>query len=71
MMTLKMTQVLSVDGKKIDQALSAIAKLILRLNKKPKRDERLIKKIIEIHDLIQDAVIQAKLKKSLSAKSSF
>ena len=67
-MRLKMTQVLSVDGKKIDQALSEIAKLILRLNKKSKRDERLIKKITEIRDQIQDAVIQAKLKKSLSAK---
>ena len=66
-----MTQVLSVDGKKIDQALSEIAKLILRLSKKPKRDERLIKKITEIRDQIQDAVIQAKLKKSLSAKHSF
>lgn len=66
---LKMTQVLSVDGKKIDQALSEIAKLILRLSKKPKRDERLIKKITQIRDQIQDAVIQAKLKKSLSAKT--
>lgn len=64
-----MTQVLSVDGKKIDQALSEIAKLILRLSKKPKRDERLIKKITQIRDQIQDAVIQAKLKKSLSAKT--
>ena len=63
-----MTQVLSVDGKKIDQALSEVAKLILRLSKKPKRDERLIKKITEIRDQIQDAIIQAKLKKSLSAK---
>jgi hypothetical protein len=66
-----MTEVLSVDGKKIDKALSEIAKLILRLSKKPKRDERLIKKITEIRDQIQDAVIQAKLKKSLSAKHSF
>jgi hypothetical protein len=64
-----MTQVLSVDGKKIDQALSEIAKLILGLSKKPKRDERLIKKITQIRDQIQDAVIQAKLKKSLSAKT--
>jgi hypothetical protein len=63
-----MTEVLSVDGKKIDQALSEIAKLILRLSRKPKRDERLIKRITEIRDQIQDAIIQAKLKKSLSAK---
>ncbi len=63
-----MTEVLSVDGKKIDQALSEIAKLILRLGRKPKRDERLIKRITEIRDQIQDAIIQAKLKKSLSAK---
>jgi hypothetical protein len=63
-----MTEVLSVDGKKIDKALSEIAKLILRLSKKPKRDERLIKKIIEIRDQIQDAVIQAKLKKSLATR---
>jgi hypothetical protein len=64
-----MTEVLSVDGKKIDQALGEIAKLILRLSKKPKRDDRLIKKITQIRDQIQDAVFQAKLKKSLSAKS--
>lgn len=63
-----MTEVLSVDGKKIDQALSEIATLILRLSKKPKRDERLIKKITEIRDQIQDAVIQAKLKKSLTTR---
>ena len=63
-----MTEVLSVDGKKIDQALCEIAKLILRLSRKPKRDERLIKRITEIRDQIQDAIIQAKLKKSLSAK---
>ena len=63
-----MTEVLSIDGKKIDQALSEIAKLILRLSKKPQRDERLIKKITEIRDQIQDAVIQAKLKKSLATR---
>lgn len=63
-----MTEVLSVDGKKIDQALNEIATLIFRLSKKPKRDERLIKKITEIRDQIQDAVIQAKLKKSLATR---
>jgi hypothetical protein len=41
-----MTEILSIDGSKIDQVLNDIAKLILRLSsssKKSKNDERLIK----------------------------
>lgn len=66
-----MNEILSVDGTKIDQVLSEIAKLILRLSKsskKSKKDERLIKEITEIRDQIQDAVIKGRLKKSLAAK---
>jgi hypothetical protein len=63
-----MPQVLSVDGTKIDEVLSELSKLILSLSKnskKSKKDERLIKKITEIRNEIQDAVLQAKLKKSI------
>ena len=59
------------DGKKIDQVLSEIAKLIIRLDKsskKSRRDKNLVEKITEIRDLIQDAVLDAKLKKSVAAK---
>jgi hypothetical protein len=67
-----MTENLSVDGTKIDQVLSELAKLILRLSKnskKSRKDQLLVKKITEIRDAIQDAVNQAKLKKSLEAKN--
>ena len=67
-----MTEILSIDGSKIDQVLNDIAKLILRLSrssKKSKNDERLIKQITEIRDRIGDIVLQARLKKSLAVKS--
>jgi hypothetical protein len=67
-----MTEILSIDGSKIDQVLKDIAKLILRLSrssKKSKNDERLIKQITEIRDRIGDIVLQARLKKSLAVKS--
>jgi hypothetical protein len=67
-----MTEILPIDGSKIDQVLNDIAKLILRLSrssKKSKNDERLIKQITEIRDRIGDIVLQARLKKSLAVKS--
>jgi hypothetical protein len=66
-----MDETLTVDGTKIDQVLGLIAKLIIRLNKsskKSKKDQNLIKKITEIRDLIQDASMDAKLKKSVAEK---
>lgn len=66
-----MTGLLSVDGTKIDEVLSELSKLIISLNKnskKSRKDELLIKKITEIRDEIQDAVMQGKLKKSITAK---
>jgi hypothetical protein len=67
-----MTEILSIDGSKIDQVLNDIAKLILRLSsssKKSKNDERLIKQITEIRNRIGDIVLQARLKKSIAVKS--
>jgi hypothetical protein len=52
----------------IDRALDELAKLILRLDKNPKKTRKelnTIKKIQEIRDTIQDAVLYAKLKKSI------
>ena len=67
-----MTEILSIDGSKIDQVLNDIAKLILRLSrssKKSKNDERLIKQITEIRNRIGDILLQARLKKSLAVKN--
>jgi hypothetical protein len=67
-----MTEILVIDGSKIDQVLNDIAKLILRLSsrsKKSKDDERLIIQITEIRNRIGDVVLQARLKKSLAVKS--
>jgi hypothetical protein len=67
-----MSEILSIDGSKIDQVLNDIAKLILCLScssKKSKNDERLIKQITEIRNRIGDVVLQARLKKSLAVKS--
>ena len=67
-----MTEILSIDGSKMDQVLNDIAKLILRLSrssKKSKNDERLIKQITEIRNRIGDIVLQARLKKSLTVKN--
>ena len=66
-----MTKTLTVDTDKIDQALNELAKMILRLNKKPKKDTRLIKNITEIRDSIQDAIVRAKLKKSFGNPSKY
>jgi len=67
-----MTEILSIDGSKMDQVLNDIAKLILRLSrssKKSKNDERLIKQITEIRNRIGDIILQARLNKSLAVKS--
>ena len=67
-----MTEILSIDGSKIDQVLNDITKLILHLSrrsKKSKNDERLIKQITEIRNRIGDIVLQARLNKSLAVKS--
>jgi hypothetical protein len=59
---------LSVDSDMIDRALDELAKLILRLDKNPKKtrkEQNTIKKIQEIRDTIQDAVLYTKLKKSI------
>jgi hypothetical protein len=66
-----MTKILSVDGKKIDEVLNQFSKLIIPLeenSKKTRKDENLIKRITQIRDGIQDAIIQARLKKSLAMK---
>lgn len=60
-----MVKTISVDIVKIDQVLSEISMLILRLDKKPKKDTSLINTITKIRNQIQDAVMDAKLKKSL------
>lgn len=59
---------LAVDSDMIDQALDELAKLILRLDKNPKKtrkEQNMIKKIQEIRGTIQDSVLHAKLKKSI------
>jgi hypothetical protein len=66
-----MTRILSVEGKKIDEVLDDFSKLIIRLqknSKKTRKDKNLIKKITEIRDGIQDAIIQARLKKSCNQR---
>ena len=68
----KLVKTLSVDSSMIDLALAQLAKLILGLNKnskKTRKEQNLIKKIEEIRDTIQDAVLYAKLKKSIRTKS--
>jgi hypothetical protein len=59
---------IAVDSDMIDRALDELSKLILRLNKNPKKmrkEQNTIKKIQEIRDTIQDSVLYAKLKKSI------
>ena len=58
---------LAVDSDMIDLAVDELNKLILRLDKSPKKtrkEQNTIKKIEEIRDTIQDSVLYAKLKKS-------
>ena len=58
---------LAVDSDMIDLALDELSKLMLRLDKNPKKtrkEQNTIKKIQEVRDTIQDSVLYAKLKKS-------
>jgi hypothetical protein len=67
-----LAKTLSVDSSAIDLALAQLAKLILGLDKnskKTRKEQNLIKKIEEIRDTIQDAVLYAKLKKSIRTKN--
>ena len=57
---------IEVDSDMIDQSLEELSKLIIRLDKNPKKtrkEQNTIKKIQEIRDTIQDSVLYAKLKK--------
>jgi hypothetical protein len=52
----------------IDRSTEELARLILRLDKNPKKtrkEQNTIKKIREIRDTIQDSVLYAKLKESV------
>lgn len=52
----------------IDLAVDELSKLMVSLDKNPKktrRDNNTIKKIEDIRDTIQDSVLYAKLKKSI------
>ena len=57
-----------VDSDMIDLAVDELSKLMVRLDKNPKKtrkDQNTIKKIEEIRDTIQDSVLYVKLKKSI------
>jgi hypothetical protein len=59
---------IEVDSDMIDQSLEELSKLIIRLDKNPKKtrkEQNTIKKIQNIRDTIQDSVLYAKLKKSV------
>ena len=59
---------LAVDSDTIDKAIDELAKLMLRLDKNPKKTRKelnTIKKIQEIRDTIEVSVFHAKLKKSV------
>jgi hypothetical protein len=59
---------IEVDSDMIDQSLEELSKLIIRLDKNPKKtrkEQNTIKKIQVIRDTIQDSVLYAKLKKSV------
>ena len=59
---------IAVDSTMIDLAVDELSKLMVRLDKNPKKtrkDQNTIKKIVEIRDTIQDSVLYAKLKRSV------
>lgn len=59
---------IEVDSDMIDQSLEELSKLVIRLDKNPKKtrkEQNTIKKIQNIRDTIQDSVLYAKLKKSV------
>jgi hypothetical protein len=60
-----------VNIKAIDLALSELGKLIVKFDKNPektKKEKNLANKIQKIRDELQDAVVYAKMKKSLGVK---
>lgn len=62
-----MSKTLAVNSYMIDLALDDLTKLILWVDKNPKKtrkEQNTIKKIQEIRDTIKDSVLYAKLKKS-------
>jgi hypothetical protein len=65
---------IEVDSDMIDQSLEGLSKLIIRLDKNPKKtrkEQNTIKKIQNIRDAIQDSVLYAKLKKAYSNSRIF
>ena len=59
---------IEVDSNMIDQSLEELSKLIILLDKNPKKtrkEQNTIKKIQNIRDAIQDSVLYARLKKSV------
>lgn len=59
---------IEVDSDMIDQSLEELSKLVIRLDKNPKKtrkEQNTIKKIQNIRDTMQDSVLYAKLKKSV------
>jgi hypothetical protein len=61
-------KIIKVDSEMIDRSTEELARLILRLDKNPKKtrkEQNTIKKIREIRDTIQDSVLYAKLKESV------
>lgn len=57
-----------VDSDMIDLAVDELSKLMVRLDKNPKKtkkDQNTIKKTEEIRDTIQDSVLYVKLEKSI------
>ena len=62
---------IEVDSKMLDLAVDELSKLMVRLDKNPKKtrkEQNTIKKIEEIRETIQDSVLYAKLKKSIDEK---
>ena len=60
-------KIIEVDSAIIDEGLEELSKLIIHLDKNPKktkRDKNTIKKIQDIRNTIQDSLLYAKLKKS-------
>ena len=59
---------IEVDSKMIDLAVDELSKLMVHLDKNPKKtrkEQNTIKKIEEIRETIQDSVLYAKLKKRI------
>lgn len=59
---------IEVDSDMIDRSLEELAKLIIQLDRDPKKTRKqhnTVKKIQEIRDTIQHSVLYAKLKKSI------